>query len=654
MEQEDFAVNVGSVDGVSYPVGYGSVFHSNRDLQTGFVRVLFPAFNEWRDILDRLNVDVEAAVQIAARATANGTDFQSELLMSGLVAEKDLYAEIAAHLGLPFIDEVDPNRLIIGQSDIWTYLNGRDRFPTAKLARRDGSVALLIAPERLGLAALRRLVWRRHSLIRHLHVTSPATLRRALIDRARSSLSANATGALFESMPRCSARIVIDGRQGVVLGMLMVLMMLAISLRPFEAFLSLHVVSSVFYLGCVGLRFAATRRTAATPPSDLGRVLPETLPRYSVLVALHKESDVLPQLVAALDHLVWPRSKLEIKLVCEADDEDTLGTSATIDLPPHFEIIEVMPGLPRTKPKALNYALPLIRGEFVVLYDAEDRPHPLQLLEAWRRFEHNDADLACLQAPLQITNGADGVLARLFAFEYSALFRGLLPWLSGKVALLPLGGTSNHIRVAALQAVGGWDPYNVTEDADLGARFARFGYRTETILLPTLEDAPLTKSVWIPQRTRWFKGWIQSYLVHMREPILLFRQIGPRSFAVLQILFAGLVLSALFHPLLILVPSYIAVHLTFGGSMTQWQLGLLALDIGNIACGYLAFLLLGWSSLPKAERRGFWKIVVRTPSYWMLLSRAAWRSVWKLCRDPHQWEKTPHARVHPGRAIGPK
>ena len=184
------------------------------------------------------------------------------------------------------------------------------------------------------------------------------------------------------------------------------------------------------------------------------------------------------------------------------------------------------PGPPRTKPKALNYALQLIRGDYVVLYDAEDRPHPLQLLEAWRRFETGDEWLACVQAPLQISNGTRGIIPLMFAFEYSALFRGLLPWLSGHRALLPLGGTSNHFRKNALDEIGGWDPYNVTEDADIGLRLARFGYHTGTISLPTWEDAPEALSIWLPQRTRWFKGWLQSWLVHMRSPKALLRDVG--------------------------------------------------------------------------------------------------------------------------------
>ena len=166
---------------------------------------------------------------------------------------------------------------------------------------------------------------------------------------------------------------------------------------------------------------------------------------------------MLPQLLAALGRLQWPRSRLEIKLVCEADDIDTLEALKALPLEPCMEVVLVPPGLPRTKPKALSYALPLCSGEIVTLYDAEDRPDPLQLIEAWQRFSQEGPELACLQAPLVITNGEVGAVPLMFAFEYAGLFRGLLPWLGRRRLMLPLGGTSNHFRRAVLDEVGGWD-----------------------------------------------------------------------------------------------------------------------------------------------------------------------------------------------------
>jgi cellulose synthase/poly-beta-1,6-N-acetylglucosamine synthase-like glycosyltransferase len=300
--------------------------------------------------------------------------------------------------------------------------------------------------------------------------------------------------------------------------------------------------------------------------------------------------------------------------------------------------------MPGTKPNALSFALQITRGELVAVYDAEDRPHPHQLLEAWARFSGEDDRLACVQAPLDIDNGSAGLIPRLFALEYAALFRRFLPFLARRGYFLPLGGTSNHFRRAALEDVGAWDPYNVTEDADLGLRFARFGYRTGVIDLPTGEDAPERPMVWLKQRTRWMKGWGQTWLVHMRDPVQLLRDLGPRSFVAVQILMAGVLISSLLHPLMLLTAAGIATAAMADVALGPLQFFLFALDAFNIVVGYGAFLLLGWRASRPAERRGFWTLVLATPLYWMGMSVAAWRALFQLWKNPHHWEKTPHAR----------
>ena len=234
-----------------------------------------------------------------------------------------------------------------------------------------------------------------------------------------------------------------------------------------------------------------------------------SLPDYTILVPLYRESASVPGLVAALGRIVWPRRRLDIKLIVEAHDDDTRQAIARLPLGAEFEVVVVPPGSPRTKPRALQYALSRARGRFVAVYDAEDEPHPLQLAEAYQRFLASDRRLACLQAPLVVDNPGESWIAALFAIEYSTLFDGLLPALTGLGLLLPLGGTSNHFRREALECAGGWDPFNVTEDADLGVRLARFGFRSETLTLPTLEEAPMSVRVWVRQRTRWYQGWIR-------------------------------------------------------------------------------------------------------------------------------------------------
>lgn len=604
--------------------------------------LLPPEVIDWLPVLTRLKVELADILRIAAQAKLNQTTFVDELVASGIVDQELLYRAVAAKLGLPFASEIDPTRLLVTEDECVMLLRARRGPRLVRVERTGQPASLLIVPDRIG--ELKALMARHRDAGKRLQVTTPGRLRAALFKRASPLLARRATRGLFERFPAMSALIVANAWQGFLVGAAIATLPVAFVRYPAGAFLAIHLFFSFFFLACVGLRFAAIRTTSLAPAPVAAPAIHSEMPVYSVLVALHREANVVPQLIAALKRLSWPTSKLEIKLVCEQDDTDTIAAICAEDLPARFEIVEVPPSLPRTKPKALAYALPTVTGEFVVLYDAEDRPDPLQLVEAWHRFRESGSDLACLQAPLEIANGGEARISRMFAFEYAALFRGLLPWLARKRLLLPLGGTSNHFRRSVLEEVGGWDPYNVTEDADLGLRLARFGYRSETISRPTYEDAPTDFKVWLPQRTRWFKGWCQTWLVHMRNPFGLARELGFGSFVIAQILFAGMILSAIAHPLLVVTAIVLAVTFAFGHTLSTWQSVLLIIDSANIACGYLSFLLLGWQTLKREERRDFRRIVLFTPVYWVMLSVAALRALRQLCKKPHLWEKTPHQR----------
>lgn len=517
-----------------------------------------------------------------------------------------------------------------------------------KLLERGGDVSFLITPERIRLDLVRERIRASPALARRLKLVPVAVLRAAVLQRSRPFLANLAVGGLFDRFPQMSARIVAQAWQGIIVGFVMTAIPVGLVLFPMPVLMTLHACATFFFLACVVLRFMAVASPRPSTERPKLALPPPNAPIFSVLVALYKEAEIVPHLLACLDRIVWPRERLEIKLVCEADDAATLAAIRARPLLPHMEIVEVPAGPPRTKPKALAYALPMTGGEFVTLYDAEDRPHPMQLVEAWQRFRVSGPDLAVVQAPLEISNRHAGMIARMFAFEYAGLFRGLLPWLSSRRLVLPLGGTSNHFRRAALDAVGGWDPFNVTEDADLGMRLARFGYRAETISCPTYEPAPKRFDVWLPQRTRWFKGWAQSWLVHMRAPRRLAADLGWRSFLVAQVLFAGTLASVLLHPLLLVTFVAVAVELlTRSEPIGPARSVLLLVDVVNIGCGYLSFLLLGWQTLTRHERKGFWKVVLATPLYWAMMSVAGWRAVWQLWRRPHIWEKTPHERLTP-------
>lgn len=466
--------------------------------------------DEWWPILLRLGLPHETIGKLLRLAASHGTSFQTELFVSGIVGERCLCREIARELRLAVVGQVGAGKLVMRRRERDMALR-MHRGPSFALVRQNGEhLRLLLSPARMELADLQRLVHKRPGLRDRLGVVVPSELRKAIVADSRRDIEERARTALLVEAPRHSARSVMEGRQGAIAGAVAASLAFAFWMNASAAWLGLHIFFSLFFLACVALRLTAAVSAKPLALAPLESVSAPDLPVYTVLVALYREAEIVPQLISALTRIRWPRSKLEIKLVCEEDDTETLEALSTLQLQPCVEIIKVPVGQPRTKPKALAYALPLSSGEFVTLYDAEDQPHPDQLHEAWQRFRSADDGLGCIQAPLMVVPGQKKLLPLLFGFEYAAIFRGLLPWLAERRLILPLGGTSNHFRRSALEEVGGWDPCSLTEDADLGLRLARFGYLCETITRPTLEDAPEAMLNWGRQRTRWFKGWMQT------------------------------------------------------------------------------------------------------------------------------------------------
>jgi cellulose synthase/poly-beta-1,6-N-acetylglucosamine synthase-like glycosyltransferase len=402
---------------------------------------------------------------------------------------------------------------------------------------------------------------------------------------------------------------------------------------------------SLFFLLAIALRFAAVLNLAFPDAQrKKQRLLSDAeLPRYTVFVPLFKEVEILPHLANALARLNYPAAKLDIKIVLEEVDASTIEAASKLAFPGNVDLIVVPDRLPRTKPKALNYALQFATGDLAVIYDAEDRPEPDQLRKAATRFHHASADVACLQARLDYFNASENWLSRQFTIEYATLFRGLLPLLSRFGLPLPLGGTSNHFRIGVLRALGAWDPFNVTEDADLGMRLHRAGYRVETLDSTTYEEACCQSVPWIKQRTRWLKGWMQTFGVHMRSPLTTLRETGLTGFLAFHAYFAGIIVSSLAHPLFYLVLAYDAWNgALFQRGATLGDDVLLAVAVTNFAGGYVVNIALGAMSLRGTKHKGLWPHVLFIPVYWLYVSAAAYRAVWQLFYAPFYWEKTEH------------
>lgn len=404
---------------------------------------------------------------------------------------------------------------------------------------------------------------------------------------------------------------------------------------------------SVILVGAWGFLAVALWRvglillSAVSPPSSPA---PADWPRYTVVAALYHEAEVVSQLIERLSRIDYPADRLQGLLVLEAHDHDTIAAALATPRPEWLDVFVIPPGTPQTKPRALNCALAHATGDLLTVYDAEDEPDPLQLREAAARFAADTTGrLACLQAPLRIrrTGGSDGspFLDRQFAAEYASLFETALPGIARLGLPFPLGGTSNHFRTDVLSAVEGWDAWNVTEDADLGFRLWSCGWRLGVISRPTWETPPGGLDNWLPQRTRWLKGYMQTWGVHTRAPWRLGWRGG---IALIMTVGAGLVSAALHGLSLAWVAATVLVSLLAGLPPETPALALSVLVLGAAAA---------WLSCAIGARRAGVPYgptdMMAAPAYWALLSLAFVHAAWRLVLDPFAWDKTRHRRDTP-------
>lgn len=571
-------------------------------------------------------------------ALINKSDFVDELLVLNRNHEQRLYAAFAAKSNLGFLADIDPANLIIDTSDHGVSIR---KLPFASYRCGFAEAQLLAAPPACQLRHLLTEALDSNRLPR-LRIVTPTALNNAVEIHFRNQRVHDAVHSYATMHPEHSSKVTLQGWQSWFFGFVFGSAPALFFLFPAASLITLHVITWIFFFSCVVLRLVAVTSHSPAKVEPVSAFEKADLPHYAVLVALYKEASVAAQLVDSLKAINWPQTKLQVFLICEEDDADTQMALEISGLPQNFNLVVVPDYGPRTKPKALMYALPLVSAEYLVLYDAEDRPHPDQLIEAYQKFQSGGMKTGCVQAPLEITNGRHSLLTALFAFEYGALFRGLLPFLSRFNLFIPLGGTSNHFRLKTLRDIGGWDPFNVTEDADLGLRLHRYGYQTKTISRPTMEDAPEQFGIWLKQRTRWFKGHMQTWMISLRNPKLLVAEIGWSSFLISQIMLGGIVVSALAHPVLMISVVYMASLYAVGQPFMQLATPLAILDFLNIMLGYFAFMSLGYISARGDEKSGIWKRIIAIPPYWVLLSIAAWRALFQIIHAPHTWEKTPH------------
>ncbi len=368
------------------------------------------------------------------------------------------------------------------------------------------------------------------------------------------------------------------------------------------------------------------------------------LPIYSILCPLYKEAHVVPQFLEGIAKIDWPKEKLDVMFLLEEDDIETIDAFNNMTLPYYARTVIVPHSLPKTKPKACNYGLTFATGEYLVIFDAEDMPDPLQLKKAYIAFKTVPENVKCLQAKLSYYNTHQNLLTRFFTAEYALWFDVTLPGLQSLNSALPLGGTSNHFETSILRKLQGWDPFNVTEDADLGVRLFQQGYRTAIIDSTTYEEATSVSKNWLRQRSRWIKGYMQTYLVHMRNIVPFVRSKGIWHNIIFQLTVGGKILFALLNPILwLLTFFYFADYGEFGPIMKEiYQPPYSYLAVFSWVFGNFLFMYSYMIAVAKRRQWEIAKFILLIPAYWLMMSTAAFVALYELIFKPHYWQKTVH------------
>ncbi|MBY0611610.1 MAG: glycosyltransferase [Beijerinckiaceae bacterium] len=404
--------------------------------------------------------------------------------------------------------------------------------------------------------------------------------------------------------------------------------------------LLLLALSAVFIAGN-GLQGAALLRHR-TKPRPMAALQDAELPVYTVLVALYDETAIVSDLLEALKAIDYPPEKLDIKLVLEAHDLKTRKAIEGADLPAQFSVIVCPPGDIRTKPRALNIALMLARGTLVTVFDAEDAPNPNQLRLAAARFAVAPEHVGCLQAPLTLYNANEGLIQAMFALEYAALFDVTRSGWSSLGLPMPLGGTSNHFRLQTLAGLGGWDAHNVTEDAELGLRLGTLGYAIEMLPSETAEQAPTSFPIWFRQRRRWSKGWLQTTITLLHDPVAAIRRRGAKRFGLSVFIMGSTLLNLLFYPvgMAMVLHRLILGEPLFGGSALERAsdgAAILVIALG-IGVAYATALL----AIVKRDLKRGLVCLPLIPVYYLAISAASWIALVDFLRKPFEWLKTDH------------
>ncbi len=619
-------------------------------------------------LLDSKKVDISALVkkgcfpansaeeikELFDRYTENLT---SKLIKKGYLISENYFEELAGQLHVPYVDteKLTQNR------------NLAAAFPH-RVLKRNNAFPVFIDKEKITMATSDPFSHRLVSDISEVFpdhdieigVANPEDISAELHRIYKLTHTGQARTELLFRKPRESCfRVLTQSQRFFLFAAVILFIGYHIVNFPAALIVTFGVINLVYVIANATKMYATVKSSAGTnqikvTDEEVAAIKDEELPNYTIIVPAYQEAETLPVLLENLQNIDYPREKLDIKIVLEEGDMETLEVAKRLNLHKglkdgpkkaaclwEYEILIAPRSTIRTKPRVLNYGLKKARGDFCVVYDVEDRPEPDQLKKAICAFKKLPEDYVCLQSRLGYFNIYDNLLTRWFTLEYVSWFDYYLPGLQSVKCPIPLGGTSNHFKIDALIKLGAWDPYNVTEDADLGVRIFREGKKTGMLNTHTYEEANNELWNWIRQRSRWLKGFILTYFVHMRNPFKLLKQLGLKSFLMFQIAFGGNFMVPLLNPILwvtmiawLLVPQY--VPQLIGGKVMWW------ICFGNLAVGNLFYIGIHFISAFKANKKSLAIFALFMPIYWILLSVGAYRGLYQVFTKPFLWEKTNH------------
>lgn len=573
-----------------------------------------------------------------------GSHLDNVLISLGMLSLEELRSLLGRSWGLPVADlaTTDRDELLIRR---WS--GQRMLRENWMPLRRDPDGVIRVATAREPDAARRaHIEGVLGEPVRFVAATS-WDIRQLLLAVFRESIADEAANELARKNPALSARTVFSRGQkgGFAVAALVIIAGLVFAFVP--TVVTLVTLLSVAFLASTLFKFVVSMRGAAfdvlerVSRAEVEALTDAELPTYTVLVPVFKEENIVPQLVGNLGKIDYPADKLEVLVLIEEEDHLTRDAYLGSNPPPNFHLITIPKGAPQTKPRACNVGLFFATGEYLVIYDAEDAPDPDQLKKCVVAFRRGGPKTVVVQAALNYFNARENALTRMFTLEYNYWFDYMLAGLDAYDLPIPLGGTSNHFRTAALVELGGWDPYNVTEDADLGIRASALGYRVGVIDSTTMEEANTSIPNFVRQRSRWIKGYMQTSLVHARRPLALLREVGLRRFASFALLIGGTPLTFLG-----VIPLYLVTILSILAPSewlaTFFPVWVLWIALVNFIIGSSTMVYLSMMGPYKRGTFGLTLWALLNPLYWILHSVASYKALWQLLVKPHYWEKTAH------------